>query len=120
MNVDEKKAADLFERWRPWLEWQARYRSVDGVRVVDAAELLARPDAPSFVDERAEERYRRGYWHGYSQAIDDLHNACERHAGKWPKAWSSVAAFLIEALTRWAYERHGGAVTMPPRFGVKK
>lgn len=116
---DEKSAAQLFDEWRPWLEWQARHRAQCGpLRVVDFESL---PDAPPFVTSAAEERYRRGYWHGYSQAMDDLRVAYSKsgtHTARWWAAWQRVARFFDAALTRWRHESHKGNPTPPPHFGV--
>ena len=108
MNYDEKKAAELFEAWRPWLEWRATVESTPNY----SCDWSAIKSAPSFVRHDEEEAFRRGYWHGYSQALDDI-----EAAGGLTAAWSRVAKFFDGALSRWRY--HGGQVDVPPTFDPK-
>jgi hypothetical protein len=60
--------------------------------------------------------YRRGYTHGYSQAMDDL------QAGTFPPLWKKVCAFFDGALAKWRYAKGKLGHSFPPsyRSGLKK
>ena len=62
-----------------------------------------------------ERDYRRGYLHGYSQAMDDLRAANQAHRS-FARAWQSVARFFDGALARWRYDRACKYMTPPPYF----
>lgn len=66
-----------------------------------------------------EEAYRRGYWYGYSEAMDDLRVAYSKngtHTSRWWGAWQRVAEFFDGQLTEWRHEAHNGRLTTPPSF----
>lgn len=65
----------------------------------------------------SEESYRRGYWHGYSQALDDI-AALSPPTGKG-KAWTRLARFYDTALMRWRHAPHAGNVVRPPSYGIE-
>ena len=59
----------------------------------------------------AERDYRRGYEHGYSQAMDDLRATCR------PAAWMACAQFFDDVLTAWRYARPK-FLEPPPKFDL--
>ena len=54
--------------------------------------------------------YRRGYHHGYSQAMDDLRADCKR------SAWQTLAEWFDATLTRWRFAPRPVTFDIPPRF----
>ena len=56
-------------------------------------------------------QYRRGYRHGYGEAMDDLVQA----GGKRSRAWDRLADFLDGPLYDWS-KRRTASMDMPPRF----
>lgn len=60
-----------------------------------------------------EESYRRGYWHGYSQAMDDV--PARLHRSAW---WGRMAHFFDRPLMTWRYARHEGRMVLPPSFSA--
>lgn len=109
-----ERRCELLNRWFPWLEYQADREAETRLRAVTFSEFMNAPQPPEFVQRHAEERYRRGYWHGYSQAMDDLERASGRK--RHSKAWLRLARFFDGALSRWRYADHGGRIDMPPSF----
>lgn len=109
------RAAELFEQWRPWLECEARSVAIKEARGFTAktvGDLLAEPDSPAFVARRVETAYRRGYWHGFSEALDNLIQA----GAKRGAAWVRVARFFDGPLKRWRHTCNPEMSQMPPSF----
>lgn len=79
---------------------------------------LTRADAiPRFSSDKAESNYRRGYSHGYAEAMDDMLGLMKGGAkAKFPRAreaWNLLARFYDTVLTRWIYSSDGFE---PPKF----
>jgi hypothetical protein len=113
------RAAELFEQWRPWLEHEARMQAKTEARricLITADELLRSPSPPAFVSSETESAYRRGYWHGFSEALDNL-----LHAGaKRSAAWVRVARFFDGPLSRWRHAHNPKMSQMPPSFDPRE
>jgi hypothetical protein len=104
---EQARAAELVAEWLPWLEAEAREQAMKkgrGYAVVD----LEAPTAPVHILADSEHSYRRGYWHGYSQAMDAL-EACSRKP-----AWQDVARFFDDHLTPWV--RYTPSMEIPPIY----
>ena len=70
---------------------------------------------PDFYGRDTEEAYRRGYWHGYSQALDDVREHGPASVGKsaW---WQRLAKFFDGPLCRWRCKEHNGEFEIPPSY----
>ena len=75
----------------------------DRLRTICMTEVSERPS-------EAELDYRRGYAHGYAQAMDDLRPRCS----KW--LWDRVCEFFDGALARWSRQRGPLSFVLPPSF----
>jgi hypothetical protein len=113
--TENDRAVELVELWRPWLESEARRQATKETRrflLVSVGSLLEEPETPAFVARRVETAYRRGYWHGYSKALDNMIQA----GAKRSAAWSRVARFFDGPLKRWRYARNPERFEVPPSF----
>ena len=72
------------------------------------------PLIPESVLRASEDSYRRGYWHGYGQALDDIAASTKRGT-----AWGRLATFYDTVLMRWRYAPHAGQGVRPPRYPDK-
>jgi hypothetical protein len=72
---------------------------------VDLLTPLSWFDEQTFRD--GESDYRRGYYHGFSAAMDDLRPACK------PSTWAALAEFFDDALRRWRSDDPAGLVHPP-------
>ncbi len=59
-----------------------------------------------------ENAYRRGYFQGYYNALDD-----SEHSGK---TFAKLMDWVNSKLFRWRYAKHGGDMTEPPTPGRSK
>ena len=81
---------------------------------------LVEKSAQSPADRRnAEEAYRRGYLHGYSNGMDDVLKASQARRYSAQRAWGLVAWFFDGPLSRWLYADHRGRFEPPPLFSAK-
>lgn len=104
----------------PWIRWQAAeelsrrsgrlvfYSMGDYENLAGRETWLARRHRAS-----GEEDYRRGYWHGYSQAMDDIEAEFKKRRG-FKAAWQALAEFFDGALTHWRYRDRPGSLVPPP------
>lgn len=112
---EQARAAALIESWRPWIESEARDQAMKETRafvLVQVGDLLDEPEPPAFIQRQVETAYRRGYWHGFSRALDALIQA----GAKRSAAWERVAGFFDGPLKRWRYATKPKAAECPPRF----
>lgn len=63
----------------------------------------------------SEHDYRRGYWQGYSDAIDALRMLSRFRGMNVTRAWHTMTSFYNRFLTPWRYNRPSEIVT-PPEF----
>ncbi len=113
------RAAKLFEAWRPWLECEAQSAAIKEARGFTAktlGEMMAEPDPPGFVRRRVEIAYRRGYFHGFGEALDNLLQAGAKHSA----AWTRVARFCDGPLHRWRYACNPKMSQLPPSFDPRE
>ncbi|UHD18572.1 hypothetical protein [Thiocapsa bogorovii] len=117
--AEQARAADLFEQWRPRLEYEARNQAKEEARRISfvlVGDLLKAPEPPSFVGRRVEGAYRRGYWHGFGEALDNLLQA----GAKRSAAWVRVARFCDGPLKRWRYASKPRDSEIPPSFDSRE
>ena len=93
------RADELVAEWLPWLKAEARIQAAKEARgfALLPFRLGDLPEPPEWFDRELENRYRRGYWHGYSAALDDVEPATTR------PAWNKAARFFDGPLTAWRY-----------------
>jgi hypothetical protein len=109
LSCDEQNKVDqLMAEWMPWLLSMA----VDQVKPAPFVELSALPSTPPGVIEGEEMAFRRGYQHGYSQAMDDLLKAGYQRN----KAWYDVAQFFDKELHHWRYREPMDSIIDPPGY----
>ena len=110
------EVAELVRRALPAVEYEAvehlarakgKVLAMDFVRLTKAECWLTAVER-----ENGEQRYRRGYHQGYSDALDALRPDCN------PSAWSAVAKWCDSALYAWRRRAaaHGVEVEPPPRY----
>jgi hypothetical protein len=88
-------------------------------------EHCKKPGPINWMDERiapsptcaysSEDNYRRGYHHGYSQAMDDWRALTKRGYIRSSEIWNILGRFFDRALLAWRYARHRGDRILPPR-----
>lgn len=67
-----------------------------------------------------EAAYRRGYIHGYSNAMDVAGRIADKPPSPQAKAWwSRWTDFFNDILTPWRESRHSGEIVCPPPFSVE-
>lgn len=62
-----------------------------------------------------EDSFRRGYWYGYSQAMDDYRQMGKRGFLRHSEIWNVLAKFYDDILTKWRYGNLSEQ-DEPPRF----
>lgn len=113
--AEQARAAELVAQWLPWLEYEARNQAKKEARTISfvlVGDLLKAPEPPSFVGRRIETAYRRGYEHGFGEALDNLIQA----GGKRSAAWVRVARFCDGPLRQWRYASKPKDPEVPPSF----
>lgn len=115
---EQAKADELFEQWKPWLEYMALLKAMQSSRpilVFSMEDIITSPDKPDFVSCDEERSYRRGYIHGFSEAMDNLVPSNHKRSALWLK----LAKFFDEALMSWRYSKDY-SFQFPPKFDPKK
>ena len=107
-KAHQEEIASLVNQALPTVAWEAAHELARRNGVTVAYSLAdSMPAGDTWLgqegDREAEMAYRRGYYHGYSAAMDALQPACKA------SAWTKLAHFFDGALYRW---RHGE----PPGF----
>lgn len=125
--IEENAAeiARLVEEARPTVEREAAHYLAgqkERLLCISAAEFIG----PMFEGWLAKTRsaageldYRRGYLHGYSQAMDDLQAAVKVYRA-FARAWQCVAQFFDGDLWRWRYERSASNRSQPPAYRPRR
>lgn len=82
------------------------------LQIVHITELANWPPTPEEIEEwkRHERNYRRGYYHGYIAALNDIERSYAR------KAPVAMWEFCDNVLRRWRAERSVKFDIGPPRF----
>jgi hypothetical protein len=83
----------------PWLRQRVEREVIKngkGFVIIQAGEIL---NEPEFMEVEREARYRKGFMHGYSRALDDILQV----GGKQNKVWMKCAKFFDTALQGWCY-----------------
>ncbi len=66
---------------------------------------------------KGEEAYRRGYWHGYDEALHDIHRAGLKKT--YSGAWDKVSTFFWGPLTDW-YHGDTSLMVPPPAYEAER
>lgn len=113
-ETERARVEELVAHWMPWLRQeaavQARHES-GGIAALSLAEMMdAEACSPPSIGIDHERQYRRGYRHGYGQAMDDLLHA----GGKRSRAWDRLAVFHDSLLYAWTIARTADMDPPPP------
>lgn len=114
-DQEKTRTEELVAHWLPWLRHEAAIQARQesgGFVLLNVRELIdAYECSPPVVGTDHETQYRRGYRHGYGEAMDDL----VRAGGKHSRAWDRLAEFADGPLYAWSAQRTA-SLDMPPTF----
>lgn len=111
MNDEQKvRYQEFLDAHLPWFEMLAKDYAMNGMGFMTGDEYLNQPRMPHKVAVEMESAYRRGYWHGYSAAMDSLRNGCAEDT------WQDVAGFFDDYLTPWRYQGLTLRFQTPPEY----
>ena len=116
IEANRSAIEELIAEARPTLEWEAAWTLAQRQHVVlcwCAADATGTTWLSDRMEGEQESAFRRGYQHGYSQAMDDL------KPGSRAPLWQAIARWFDDVLTPW---RYGKAQSMGPvpSFGASR
>ena len=117
LKAHRPEVAELVAQALPTVEHEAALELARRRKELVAVSFAEMDEARTWLDVRHarsdEAAFRRGYEHGFSQAMDNLRSACR------PAAWQALAQWFDTVLTPW---RYGRPVPMdpPPSYGTTR